>query len=98
MLRHVVLLQWKPEIPASQVEAIAAALRALPAVIPTMRHYDVGPDRGLSGAGNASFAIVADFDDEAGWRAYDVHPAHEAARADLIRPWLAGRTAVQFEV
>ena len=98
MLRHVVLLRWKPEMPAAQVQAIAAALRSLPEVVPTIRSYACGSDLGLGGDANASFAIVADFDDEVGWRVYDEHPAHEAARADLIRPWIAERTLAQFEV
>ena len=96
MLRHVVLLRWKPEIPADQVEAITAALQALPAVVPEIRAYSCGPDLGLSGDANSTYAIVADFDDEVGWQAYDTHPEHQSVRADLIRPWLAARTAAQF--
>ena len=48
MLRHVVVFRWKDGTTAAEVDAIAAALRALPGQIPELRAYDVGVDAGLS--------------------------------------------------
>ena len=95
MLRHVVTFTWNESATPAALDVIVAALLALPGEIPELRSYHVGPDAGLDD-GNADFAIVADFDDEAGWRAYQEHPAHQAVR-ELLRPIVASRAAVQHE-
>jgi hypothetical protein len=97
MLRHVVCLTWKDGVPPGAVDAIAAALGALPGRIPEIRAYSFGRDLGL-GAGNAGFGIVADFDDAAGWRTYQDDPEHQRIIVELIRPHLASRTAAQFTI
>jgi hypothetical protein len=97
VLRHVVCLTWAPGTSPDQVEAVRSALAALPGQIPEIRAYTVGPDAGAA-AGNADFGIVADFDDVAAWRRYQDHPEHQRVLTELIRPQLAARTAIQFEV
>jgi len=97
VFRHVVLLSIDPTAGPGAVERIVAALRDLPARIPELRGYVVGPDAGLADD-NASVAIVADFDDESGYLAYRDHPAHQDVIAELIRPVLVGRAAVQHHV
>ena len=89
--RHVVLLTFAD---GTDVDGIAAALRQLPAQIPELRSYVVGVDAGI-GEGNAQLAVVADFDDEAGYLAYRDHPAHQQVIAERIRPALTARAAVQ---
>ncbi len=95
MLRHVVMFTWNDAATPAALEEIVAALRALPGQIPELRAYHVGPDVGLDD-GNVDFAVVADFDDEAGWRAYMENPVHRAVRERLLRI-AASRTAVQYE-
>jgi len=95
--RHVVLLTLAEHAPAGRAEEIAAALRELPAQIPELRSYVVGVDAGLT-AGNATIAVVADTDDQAGWEAYRDHPEHQKVIAELIAPVLAGRAAVQHHL
>jgi Stress responsive A/B Barrel Domain len=97
VLRHVVVFRFKEGTTAAQIDAIAAALRALPGQIPELRAYDVGEDAGLS-AGNADFAVVADADDEAGWATYRDHPAHRKVIDELISPVIDARTAVQYVI
>jgi hypothetical protein len=46
VLRHVVLLTWAPGTPPEAVEAVEAALSALPARIPEIRAYSFGQDAG----------------------------------------------------
>jgi len=96
VLRHVVCLTWVDDVAPAAVDAVVDGLRALPAQIPELRGYWVGTDRRLA-TGNADLAIVADFDDDAGWRAYQQHPAHIAVLTERIRPILAHRAAVQFD-
>jgi hypothetical protein len=42
------------------------------------------------------FAIFAQFEDEAGWRAYLSHPEHELVRDEMLAPRIAERATVQF--
>jgi hypothetical protein len=90
-LRHVVLLTLDD---TCDVDGLVEALRGLPAQVPSLRSYVVGRDLGLAEA-NATVAVVADCDDEAGWRAYVDHPAHQQVLAERIRPHLVARTALQ---
>lgn len=89
--RHIVLLTFDDDC---DVDGVIEGLRSLPAQIPELRDYVVGRDAGL-GEGNATVAVVADVDDEAGWVAYRDHPAHQAVIAERIRPHLVARTALQ---
>ena len=93
-LRHIVTLTFRDDTSAERVESIAAALRELPDQIPELRSYVVGVDAGLS-EGNASLAVVADFDDVAAWETYRDHPAHQAVITQQIVPVLIARSAVQ---
>lgn len=97
MIRHVVVFTWTPEVTPEQVEAITNRLRGLAATIPAIRAYACGPDAGIA-KGNYDFAVVADFDDEAGFITYRDDPGHQDIIHQLIAPIAAQRAAVQFEV
>ncbi len=97
MITHVVTFRWKPETTAEDVAKIAAGLGTLPGLVPSIKDYRFGSDLGLGSAANMDFAIVATFDSLDHYRAYDVHPEHDSVRAEIIRPWIAERAAVQFE-
>jgi hypothetical protein len=103
MFRHVVLFKWKPGTSAETVAEIVAGLTKCGLALPGTRAYTCGPDLapagGLGGAEQRfDFAIVADFDDEAAWRAYDTDDEHNRLRAELIRPLIAERATTQFTV
>ncbi len=95
MIRHVVLIEWKPDTTLADIAHVAAGLLELPAIISSIRTYSVGSDLAL-GDGRADFAVVADFDDAEGWRAYDTHAAHIAVRSERMAPHIATRTFIQF--
>ncbi|MCD9624382.1 Dabb family protein [Rhabdothermincola salaria] len=95
--RHIVLLTLADDAPPGRADEIVAALRRLPSAIPELRTYVVGVDAGVS-PGNATIAVVADTDDQAGWERYRDHPEHQQVIAELIAPVLAARTAVQHHV
>ncbi len=97
MIRHVSLLTWVDDVTPEQVEAVTSGLRALPARIPELRDYRVGSDLGID-AGTASFVVIGDFDDAAGYLAYRDHPDHQAVARAHILPILAGRTAAQYSL
>jgi len=96
MIRHVAVFRWVEGTTPEQVAAAAEALRALPAQIPSLRSYAVGPDLGL-GPDRWDFAVVAEFEDAAGYHAYVDHPAHQAVAMDHIAPIRAERAHVQLE-
>jgi len=97
VLRHVVLMKFVPEATAEQRRAVEDGLADLPAQIPELRSYVIGTDVGAS-AGNFDFAVVADVDDVDAFRRYIDHPAHMAVVVERIRPIVADRAAVQYEV
>jgi hypothetical protein len=96
MFRHVSLLTFTDETTAKDVRAITEALQGLPARIPALRDYRIGTDAGLAD-GNAHFAVVADFDDVAGYVSYRDDPEHQRILAEMVRPHLASRSAAQYE-
>jgi hypothetical protein len=96
MFRHVSLLRFTDATTAMDVRAITDALHSMTARIPALREYRIGTDLGLVDD-NAHYAIVADFDDFAGYVAYRDDPEHQRIIAELIRPHLASRAAAQYE-
>ena len=97
MLRHVVLMRWKPGTSDAQKQAVREGLAALPAAIPQIRSYQFGDDVAIV-EGNFEFAIVADFDNRSDFQAYAANDAHQKLIAERIRPILQDRGAVQYEI
>jgi Stress responsive A/B Barrel Domain len=97
MLRHVVIFTWTEDTDPATREATLAALRRLPEEVGGMTSFQVGPDAGLV-EGNAHTALVADFPDVEAFRAYAADPRHLAVIAEHVKPNLAARSAVQYEV
>ena len=96
MFRHVVLFRWAPNTTDAEKDSVAYGLGELPGAIPTVRAYRFGPDAQVND-GNFDYAVVADFDNAAGYLAYRDHPAHQAILAERIAPIVAERAAVQYE-
>jgi hypothetical protein len=96
VLRHVAVFRWVEGTPPGEVDAFAAALARLPAMIPSIRSYRFGPDARLGLSANGDFAVVADFDDGDGYVSYANHPAHQDVIVRLLRPMVAERLSVQF--
>jgi hypothetical protein len=97
MFRHVVLFTWTEDATQEQQQAVAAELRKLPAAIPELRAYQLGPDAGVN-TGNFAFAVVADFDSVQDYLVYRDHPVHREVIEQHIRPIMATRAAVQYEI
>ena len=97
MLRHVVLFTWKDDATEEQKQALHDGLAKLPPAIETIRGYRFGPDAGLNPA-NCDYALVADFDDQAGYLTYRDHPVHRELVERYVSPIVASRASVQFEI
>jgi len=88
MIRHIVLLRFKPETPPGEVAACMTAFAALPSKIAGITAFESGADISPEGlAKGFSHVAVVTFADAAARDAYLPHPAHEAFVAQL-KPWL----------
>jgi hypothetical protein len=94
-IRHVVLLKFVEGTEPATVEALAAGLRALPARIPELVDYRVGPDLRVA-EGTWDFAVTADFASIEDFLTYRDHPDHQAVIHELIAPHVETRMSVQF--
>jgi hypothetical protein len=97
VIRHVALLTFVDGATEEQVRAIEEALSTLPARLPQLRAYAIGRDLGIN-AGNASFAVVAEFANVDDYVAYRDDAEHRRIIAELISPVLAARTGAQYDV
>jgi hypothetical protein len=94
MIRNVVLIELKPDADRVAVQSIQDGLRGLNC--PGTISYTLGDDLGLR-EGNWSFGIVADFEDEAAYRAYDQDAEHNRLRG-LLAGYSARVARVQFGI
>jgi hypothetical protein len=97
VIRHVVHFTWSDDADADRRAATVAALRRLPDQVPGPVAFTVAPDAGLVD-GNAHTVLVADFPDAEAFRRYARDPVHLAVVAEHVRPHLAARSAVQYEL
>jgi hypothetical protein len=97
MLRHVVLFTWSDAADAERRATTLAALRRLADEVGGMTAFAVGNDAGLR-EGNSDTALVADFPDVEAYERYAQDPVHVAIIEEHVQPWLAARSAVQYEV
>lgn len=93
--RHVVAFSWKDGVTGEQIERFEQLLAGLADSIPGIRRLIFGRDAGAA-EGNFDFALIGDFDDVAGWCAYQTHPEHRAV-LEYVTPLVGQRVAVQFE-
>ena len=92
MIRNVVMVSLTADADRAEVAAIQDGFRAMRC--PGTISYTLGDDLGLR-EGGWSFAIVADFADEAAYRGYDSDAEHNRLRARLA-PLSAQIARVQF--
>jgi hypothetical protein len=85
MIAHVILFKPKPELTAEQRQAVLDGLSAAARGIPTIRRMRVGRRvrHGLPGyeqmmREDFEYAVVVEFDDVEGLKAYLAHPRHQA--------------------
>ncbi len=95
MIRHIVLFQLKDSSEKQYVMShFKAAIEALPAVIPWIRHIEVRFNTNPEEAYDV--ALVSEFDSLDDVNRYAVHPDHQAA-AKIIGPHKENRACVDYE-
>jgi hypothetical protein len=83
MIRHILLVRCNHTATPDKLEEIRMALAGLDC--PGRTNFSMGPDLGLR-PGNMDLAMVADFDDEQAFAAYNDDPEHDRIRKELIIP------------
>jgi hypothetical protein len=96
-IRHVVMFRFAEGTTDDQVQALADGLDGMPAAVGTMVDYRHGKDAGLSDT-TYDYVVVGDFATVDDYLAYRDHPDHQALIRDLVRPIVAERASVQFEL
>ncbi len=97
MIRHVVTFTWSDAADERRRADILQALRRLRQDVGGMTDLVVAEDAGLSD-GNADTVLIADFPDVEAFHRYAQDPVHLAVLAEHVRPWLAARSAVQYQL
>lgn len=75
MLKHVVLMKFKPTAAREQIEDLAKNLGRLPQAIPEIKAYEFGSDI-LHTPRSYDFALVSAFENVEALKRYQVHPDH----------------------
>jgi hypothetical protein len=97
MICHIFVLTIRPGARNEQIQALLDGLALLPQEISNIKGFRFGSDLGLN-PGNASVAIVAEFENEEDWRGYLKAPAHERFAKELVAPLREAATAIQITV
>ncbi|PHV66182.1 Dabb family protein [Williamsia muralis] len=96
MLRHVVLMNWNHELSVEEAAEVKRVLDDLGAQSPDVVAFSHGPDVGVR-ANGSDYALVADFDNADGWKAYSKHPAHDVVRG-VMGKIVSDQAIVQFQI
>ncbi len=95
MIRHIVLIRFRPEVSETDIAAIFADLAAIRSVLPGLRAITSGrsesPEKIERGY---MHGFVADFDDWAALEAYQQHPDHKAVGARIVANAVGGLDGV----
>lgn len=89
MIKHIVFLQFKPEISDEQISSVLKKLGNLNTDIPSMRHFSFGENCSPEHLNKGfNHAFVMDFDTVQGRDVYLNHPEHIRVAEEEIVPIL----------
>ena len=86
MLKHVVFVKFKKDVPESAITEIEKGLGGLPDIIPEIMEFQFGRDV-LRSERAYDFALVSEFENLEAMQRYQVHPAHQKVVAKLKEVW-----------
>lgn len=91
VIKHVVFMKLRADVPASQVEAMVAALSRAPLETALVKNWSWGKNMNARCPDN-HYAVVCDFEDLAALEAYKDLSFH-----DQVRPILESSSVVDYE-
>jgi len=90
MIKHLIILKFKPGATAEQIAELQSALSTLPGRIPEIKEYSFGKDI-IHSERSYDFALVSAFADLDALGRYNEHPDHrivlEIARNIVEKTW-----------
>ena len=95
MVTHIVIFTWVAGTTTEMVANLGSALDRLASELSELTTIRHGADLHFRD-GNGDYALVATFQDRAGWDAYQAHPKHKAFVQDFVTPMQASRLAIQI--
>jgi hypothetical protein len=96
-MRHVVLLKFKPESGAADIQRVESAFAALPSQIGEVQSLEWGTNVSPEGLGHGyTHCFTLGFANAAARDAYLVHPQHQAFSA-LAKPHLDDVLVIDYE-
>ena len=91
MIRHIVLIRFKPEVSEDMIGAIFAELHQIKAVLPGVLSITSGRSESPEQIERGYMhGFVADFADWAALAAYQAHPDHKAVGGQLVANAIGG--------
>lgn len=100
MVKHVILWKFREQYYAAQIEEmkkdIKKGLEGLKEQIPGLIDICVITDPLPSS--NCDLMLDSTFESEEALNGYSVHPAHVAVANEKVRPFMASRTCMDYEV
>ena len=91
MIRHIVLIQFRPEVTDAAIAAIFADLQAIKSVLPGVLSITSGRSTSPEAMERGHMhGFVADFADWAVLAAYQAHPDHKKVGAALVAGAVGG--------
>ncbi|MHC4954970.1 MAG: Dabb family protein [Planctomycetota bacterium] len=96
MLKHIVLMKFRPDAPEGAVQEIIDALKALPATILEIQSLEVGGNV-VENPRNVDLGLIVEFAGRPELDRYAMHPDHQIVVEQKIRPILESSVVVDFE-
>ncbi len=97
MIEHLVMFKFKPVVAVAEMEAAAAALRALKDQVPGVIEITAGMNFTERSQGH-QMGLLVRLKDKAALAAYSAHPAHRSVVDTLIKPKVDNIMALDYEV
>ncbi|MEJ5347710.1 MAG: Dabb family protein [Desulfosoma sp.] len=94
MIKHVVVMKFKPGVGEEDITRLEQGLDRLPGTIPEILSYDFGRDI-VRSQRSYDFALVSSFQDMEALKRYQAHPEHMKV-LELVRSLCDQIIAVDF--
>lgn len=98
MIRHILLIQFKPNASSQQIEELKASFLSMPTKIEGVDSVEWGLNDSPEGKNkNYTHCVMMTFADEAGRDRYLPHPEHDALK-EIFRPILEDIVVFNYTV
>ena len=96
MIKHLVLFKYKADVTPAQQKAMLDGLKALPALVPEIKRFDLVPTVPGRPARFYHIALLSEFESVAALDAYIANPHHQRV-VPLIDVACESRAAFDYE-